>query len=265
MNERLSFGAEIITKAGQELKNAFNKFERHSSELKSDRSFFTPEDMETEKMLTAKILEKYPNDGLLGEEGTHKEGTSGYRWIIDPIDGTTNFVYRLPLFTSSIGLTYNGEFIGGLIYLPILEKLFSVEKGAGFMVNNIPATVSQTSELEKCMTIFSIARKSHLVDINMQLYPIIFKNVQKVRVLGSISYELTLIASGLIDAVVNVGTEEWDVAGTILMVREAGGKVIDFHGNDWKPGSNTLIAGNEILVNKLAKVIKDNLITEFSY
>jgi myo-inositol-1(or 4)-monophosphatase len=265
MKERIDFCTKLIQEAGELLYSAYNLAEQPELVYKSDRSFITPEDKQIEKLIVEKLHLEYPEDGFLGEEGANLDSTSGYTWIIDPIDGTSNFIFRLPIFSCSIALTYKGEVVAGFTYLPILNEPYMVEKGVDFKVNGHKASVSKTTELDKCMTIFSIARKNHLVNINTDLYPIIFNNVGKVRVLGSISYELTQIASGNIDLVVNVGSEMWDVAAGILMVRQAGGKAIDFNGNDWKPGANTLIAGNEIVVNKLVAVIQKELKTSFDY
>lgn len=254
--DRIDFAKKLIIEVGRSLDVAFHNLKRENAGTKSDTTFVTAEDKDTEDFLVSKLLAEFPDDGFLAEEGTNKPSKSGYRWVIDPIDGTTNFVYRFPLYTISIGLTHEGRLVGGLIYVPSTQKLYSAEASGGFFVNDMAMTVSNVTNPADAMAIFSIAHKAPLRKINTTLYPIVFTNVRKLRILGSISFELTQVATGLADVVVNVDSTEWDDAAGVLMVREAGGAVIDFTGNDWTPASKTLIAGNKQICENMLAIIK---------
>ncbi len=268
MENRIGIASKIVLEADKIIRSGFLENQRINIKVKDDLSFVTPEDQAVEAFIINHLKKYFPNDSFLGEEGSAVQASSDYTWIVDPIDGTTNFIYKQPLFTTSVGLTKGDDLVGGVINIPILNTLVSVVKGQGITINSEVITekkVSKVTELSKALTIFSIAHKKHLLKINTELYPVLYNSVEKLRIFGSISYEMTQIALGNIDAVVNVGSEVWDVAASTLMVRESGGSVIDFYGNNWTPKSKTLIAANPILAQKLAKEIRSNLATDFIY
>ncbi len=257
MEDRINLVRKLIREAGATLLAAYNDTKKVATERKSDTSFLTRNDTETEKFLVDRIKSQYPDDGFIGEEGDDSASKDGYRWVIDPIDGTTNFVYKQTFFTISVGLKYGDELVGGVLYEPVLDKLYYAMKGKGFVIEDEPGVggVSETRNLTESYNVYSIGSKPHLRDINIRLYPIVYENSSRIRVFGSPSYELTQIASGYIDLIINVGGSEWDLSAGVCCVREAGGVALDFNGNEWKGNSTTLIAGNEILVRQMIDML----------
>lgn len=257
MDERIDFVEKIIKKVDEQFLGN-HSVSRISYDRKSDTSFLTQQDKNIEKFLVSELQKMFPGDGFIGEEGDSIQSSTGFSWVIDPIDGTTNFVYRQPIYTTSVGLTYQGEIVGGIINVPALGKLYSTVKGCGFQIRGEPFSVSSTNTLAQSFAIYSIGHKPYLKENNLKLYPIVLNSVSRLRIFGSPSYELTQVASGLADILINVGASPWDVAAGVAIAREAGAMVKDFHGNDWNFESKELVAGNEMLVAEFLEVVNNS-------
>ena len=224
-------------------------------ELKDDASIVTIADKEIEKTIIQTISEVYPDHTFLGEEGGEQNQGSEFTWVIDPIDGTTNFVNGIPLFAISIALVKNNEHVVSVIYNPITETLFSAEKGKGAYCNGSRFNVSDQDAKTGMITIgtSSGAKDKELV---RKLFYHAHDYIKSVRYLGSAVIELGYLARGGTEGFVNVGTKKWDYAAGTLLVLEAGGMITDFDGNSWQLDQNYFLASNKIIHPQLLELIK---------
>ena len=219
----------------------------------------TRADKESEAYIVQAILGRYPGHGILGEEGGVM-GTAGsdYRWVIDPLDGTTNYSQGLPLFTVSIALQYRGETIVGVVYAPYLNELFTATKGGGAYLQYASREPERIRVGEKQTLATSVIAsgfpydKDVNPDNNSDNVARIVPYVRDIRRLGSAAYDLSCIAAGLLDGYWELDLHEWDVCAANLIVREAGGVVCDFRRNR----GVSQAAGNEVLVGEMLKYIR---------
>ncbi|MBD3270456.1 hypothetical protein GF376_02935 [Candidatus Peregrinibacteria bacterium] len=259
INQRVKIANKIIQDVGKSINQNFYSVFKIEKEIKPDKTFVTGEDKRAEKQIVTKILEHFPDDGFIGEEGADKNSKSDFTWILDPIDGTSNFVYRIPLYTSSLALRYKQQTVAGIIYLPSFDQLHYSIKDQGFFTENKKNSVSETKKLAEAMTLFAIPHKDQLLEKNLNLYPEILKSTKKIRLLGCVSYEMLQVAIGLCDGLVNIGSTAWDVEAAVLMIREAGGVVCDFEGKEWTPQTGELIATNKNLKDQYLEIVNNTL------
>jgi myo-inositol-1(or 4)-monophosphatase len=191
----------------------------------SDTDFVTEMDRASEALIVAMIRAERPNDGLVGEEGTSVEGTTGVTWLIDPIDGTTSYVYGHPMFSVSVGAVVDGVTVAGAVVIPRLGETFSARRGGGAFCNDQPIFVRAQSDLQRCLVgtgfSYSADRRAHQA---RQLLSLI-TNIADIRRDGSAAAELCFVACGRLDAFYEDGLGDWDVCAGSLIVAEAGGVV----------------------------------------
>lgn len=221
---------------------------------KQTKDFVTNIDKAAEHAIIDTLRTAYPNHGFLGEEsGLSKTASDEYVWIIDPIDGTNNFIHGISHFSISIALQYRNKIEHGLIYDPVRDDLFTASRGEGAQKNNRRIRVSQRYDFEDCLigtgTNF---RETKYNDVYYAALKEIALACLSVRSCGSAALDLAYIASGQLDGYFKLGLSLWDVAAGVLLVKEAGGLISDFHG-----GENYLKTGNIITAN--AKVFKELL------
>ena len=228
--------------------------------LKEDATIVTEADEEAEKEILKVIRSKYPAHNFLGEEGGELEAGSEYSWIIDPLDGTRNFVNGIPIFAISIALVRGNEHIASVVYNPLTEELFSAEKGKGSFCNGHKFTVSKQDAKSGMITIGTSSAKESK-EIAAKLFTNALQYVGAVRYLGSSVLELAYLARGGTEGFINAGTKKWDYAAGTLLVLEAGGQISDFEGNPWDLSKNYFIASNGVIhpqLLELAKSIQDS-------
>jgi myo-inositol-1(or 4)-monophosphatase len=241
--------------AGKYLMHEFQSFDRSNIKLKSFTQIVTAADLGSEKIIINHIKNNFPQHHILSEEAGEKKSDSDYFWIIDPIDGTTNFTMHNPLWSISIGLAYQGELILGVVYAPMLKELYIAEKGKGAKLNGKKIKVSQISE-GKILNAY--CHGSDKKDVKRAIKYYSYQKLQQLdcRQLGSAAIELAFVATGRIESIVIPGLNSWDVAAGILIVREAGGKVTDFKNNEWNLKSKDMLASNRIIHNQIIKALK---------
>ncbi|MCK5062128.1 inositol monophosphatase [Candidatus Parcubacteria bacterium] len=254
MSEIKKIAIEAIKKAGKRLLKEYKSFNRESVKLKSKYEIVTKADLISEKIIINAISRNFPVHRILSEESGRTKNKSDYLWIIDPLDGTTNFSFHNPLWSVSIGLAYKDELILGLIYAPVQDELFIAEKTKGARLNGKKIKVSKSKE-KKLIHAFCHGQQERDIKLALKYY-----NYQKLhsfdcRQLGSAAIELAYVACGRLESIMIPGAHSWDVAGGILMVREAGGKVTDFKGNDWALDSRDMLASNGKEHKKLLEAI----------
>lgn len=243
--------------AGEIIKSYNGKREKLHVELKGRHDLVTQADVESEKVITSIIAENRPKDAFFGEETSEGKPLGPERtWIVDPIDGTTNFTHGFPVFCVSIGLYENHKPLLGLVYEVNSGELFFAEKGKGAFLNNKPISVSTVEKPENALlgTGFPY-RDLSLVDDYLELFKVFMRETHGVRRPGSASYDLACVAAGRLDGFYEYGLAPWDVAAGACIIQEAGGVVYDWTGTEnWLEGRR-IVAGNKPICSYiLAKV-----------
>jgi myo-inositol-1(or 4)-monophosphatase len=250
--------AQAAHKAARNLIRDFGEVENLQVSLKGPGDFVSAADRRAEQILRQELTRARPNFGLLMEESGAVETRSDYRWIIDPLDGTTNFLHGLPHFAISIGLEHKGEIEAGVVYDPIKDELFAAEKGRGAYVNDRRLRVSRRSDLGRSMIATGIpvldwpGREKGFRD---QLERVADK-VAGIRRFGTASLDLAYIAAGRFDGFWEYGLQPWDIAAGLILITEAGGLVSQLEGEQRWDEPGTLIAGNPEIHARLTEVLK---------
>ena len=209
----------------------------------------TEADKAAESCVVEALEQYFPSDGILAEEGSRREGSSGFRWIIDPLDGTTNFAHAMPHFAVSIGLTYENEVVAGVVFDPFKNEFFEAYLGRGAKLNGKPIRVSKQARLVQalCATGFSYDRRERMDDLLNRVRAIL-THCQGMRRLGSAALDMAYVAAGRFDIFVEDGLNAWDVAGGHLLVKEAGGVITNFDGSPHLLESGQVVACNADLL-----------------
>lgn len=245
---------EVAREAAEMARTALREA-RHLVETKSTATdMVTATDRAIEAHILERLLNARPDDGFLGEESSERSGTSGIRWIVDPIDGTTNFFYGLPGFNTSIAAERDGEIIAGVVVDPVRDELFSATLGGGATCNGVPirCTDATTAALALVVTGFSyrIDRRRAQARVVADL----IGEVRDIRRLGAAALDLCMVAAGRVDAYFESGLQPWDRAAGVLIAREAGARVEDLHGGD--PSSTFVLASSPGVFDELAATLR---------
>ena len=217
-----------------------------SVERKStDIDLVTLADTESEAFILERIKAVYPDHHIIAEESSIWEGNSDYRWIIDPLDGTTNFVHSLPIFSVSIGLQYKEETIVGVVYNPAAHKCFWAEKNGGAYLNEKPIQITSTNTLANSLLVTGFP---YVHDDNYKKGFAFFKELygktQGIRRLGAAALDFCFVAMGRFEGFWEFGLQPWDVCAGALILKEAGGKVSDWDGSPMPFSGNRVLATN---------------------
>ena len=245
-------------KAARPIRRDFGEVENLQVSLKGPANFVTKSDKRTESIIHDELAKARPTYGFLMEESGTVEGTDGqHRWIIDPIDGTTNFIHGIPHFAISIGLERAGTIVAGVIYNPITDELYTTERGRGAFLNDRRIRVASRRKLEDAVIACGIPHRGRG---DHALFQSEIEKVQAraagIRRFGAASLDLAYVAAGRCDAYWERGLSAWDLAAGILLVREAGGRVEDIDGGAEALTSGNVLAANDDLFNQLQKELK---------
>lgn len=249
---------EAVRKASRGLTRDFGEISNLQVSVKGPGDFVTSADRRVEKILREELERVRPGYGFLGEETGEVAGSDQtHRWIVDPIDATTNFLHSNPVFAISVALERQGTIVAGVIYNPVTDELFTAERGGGVFMNDRRLRVANRSALADCMigvALQQIGRGNHAQ--NLAEIGALMNEVSALRSIGCCSLSLAYVAAGRFDGYVERWISPWDCAAGILMVREAGGFVSDINGKDDMFGTGTVIAGNEVIRTKLFERLK---------
>jgi myo-inositol-1(or 4)-monophosphatase len=235
-----AFRAAIL--AGELIRNNVGKITKNDIDVKQASDFVTHIDRESEQIIINTIRSRFPHHHFLTEESLKEEGSGEFRWLIDPLDGTTNFIHGYPVFSVSIALELNRDIILGLIYDPLRDDIFTSEKGCGAFLNGKPVKVSNVTDLANSLISTGFPfRKRNLIDEYLKLFKNIFYRVSDIRRAGSAALDLAYVACGRCEGFFEIALSPWDIAAGSLLIKEAGGLVTDFGG-----GSEYLSTGNII-------------------
>jgi myo-inositol-1(or 4)-monophosphatase len=217
------------------------------TEEKTANDFVTAADREIEAFLDAEILSAFPEDAILQEEKADVEGKSGYRWVIDPIDGTNNYARKIPDARVQIALMEGERIVLGIIYNPLTEEAYCAEDGKGASVIHLPSGSSRVLRvakrpLEKSMVLYTAAIAKG-AEVSSRLFAALLGNIGAMRIYGAASVSFELIASGRADAFLCDVSKPMDMAAGALIVREAGGVAVDYAGADWTLHKPDILVG----------------------
>jgi myo-inositol-1(or 4)-monophosphatase len=239
--ELLELAREVAREAAGVLLGAVQRQDLHIAHKSSATDLVTEIDQQVERLIIERILARRPHDGVLGEEGGGRAGRSGVRWVIDPIDGTTNFVYRIPAFAVSIAAEVRGSTQAGVVAVPGFGELFEASAGGGARCNGVPIACSTKAELPTALiaTGFSY-QPARRVEQGAALARLLGR-VRDVRRLGAAAVDLCSVACGRVDGYYESGLNAWDFAAGALIAAEAGALVTDLRGGP-PSGSFTVAA-----------------------
>jgi myo-inositol-1(or 4)-monophosphatase len=245
LSANLNIMEKACKKASKLLIRDFGEVEKLQVSKKGPGDFVTNSDKRTEKIIINELSLARPDYSFLAEESGASGKSTEFKWIIDPIDGTTNFLHGVPYFAISIGLEKNKEIICGMIFNPITNEMFYAEKGKGAYLNNSRIRVSSRKNIDECVLltggpILSYKNK----EIFFKEYETVSKKVAATRKFGSSALDLAYLASGRCDGVWERNLNYWDIAAGIIIVKEAGGTVTDFKGGDQYIEERNLLATN---------------------
>lgn len=265
LNKIKKVACQAVKKAGQMAKREFDRFDRSTIKLKSHHEIITKVDLKSEEIIISEIKKHFPGHSILSEERGKADKHSNFWWIIDPIDGTTNFSMHNPLWAISVAVARaenleecrlgQAEIIFGLVYAPVLDEIYLAQKGRGAKRGSKKIKVSR---IKSGKVLNTFCHGSRQQDIKRALA---YYQHQKLsgfdcRQLGSAALELAFVASGRIESIMIPGANSWDVAAGVLLVREAGGRVTDFQGREWSLSSRDMLATNGLIHSQLLKVVK---------
>ena len=255
--ELIDIAKEIALGCGEILKEGFHNI-KEISEKSGPGDIVTDVDKRSEAYAKEMINKYRRSDGMWGEEGDYYEGSSGYMWIVDPLDGTYNFALGIPLFCVSVAVCQEGKPVVGVIYDPLHDEMFWAEKGKGAFLNHKKLSVKPFEKVEDCVLYLSWIKGAKGVDAFNEKAQILFSKVQYIRRLGSAALGLAYVANNRIHGFVEIGLHPWDVAAAILIIEEAGGVVTGREGEEivLKDPIVDLVAASPLLHKNLYKELK---------
>jgi myo-inositol-1(or 4)-monophosphatase len=230
--------------------------DRHTVQYKGEINLVTEADQLSESLIVERIRREFSGHDILTEESPETANGSGFRWIIDPLDGTTNYVHGYPIFCVSIALEVKGVIMLGVVYNPMLDEFFTAEKGAGAFLNGRRLTVSRTETLSR-----GLLATGFPYDIredrnnNMNYFKVMALSAQAVRRAGSAALDLAYIAAGRFDGFWELKLAPWDTAAGWLLVEEAGGSVTDLRGDPYHLHSKDMLASNGLIHAEMARIL----------
>ena len=247
-------------KAAKPIIRDFGEIEKLQVSIKGPGDFVTASDKKAEKILIEELGKARPNYSILSEEVGEIKNGEEFKWIIDPIDGTSNFLHGIPHFAISVGLEKNKEIICGIIFDPIKNEIFLAEKGAGSFLNDQRMRVSSRSNLKNCIIFTggpSFKLKEKDKELSLKEYNKFSSKVAiPIRKLGSASLDMAYVAAGRCDGFWQRNLNYWDIAAGIIIVKEAGGFVSDFDGENEYIQNKTILATNSKINKEMIEVLK---------
>ncbi len=256
-NKFMSTAVKAARLAGKVILDNLGNISKGDIGIKQASDFVTRVDRESEEVIINTIREKFPRHFFLAEESAKENGGDRYRWIIDPLDGTTNYIHGYPVFSVSIALQYNKETILGVVFDPLKDELFTAEKGRGAFLNKHPIKISEVNDLKDSLitTGFPFRRKE-IIEWYLKLFHNIFLRVSDLRRAGSAALDLAYLACGRCEGFFEIGLSPWDIAAGEILVNEAGGIVTDFGGEYEYLSTGNIVAGVPFIHKELLKEIR---------
>ena len=248
---------KAVRKAGKSLMRDFGEIENLQIQSKKVGDFVTNADIKTEKILLETLQYYYPNSSYITEESGDIKGNEE-TIVIDPIDGTTNFIHGIPIVGIVLGKIINGEITDGVIFNPILNEFYWSSKGKGSWCNNKRLRVSKRQSFSECVIGTGIPHANRIYPNYLEEINNVSKSCSGLRRMGAAAIDLAYVASGKLDGFWEKNLNLWDVSAGVLIIREAGGKVTLPNGKDWTIESNDILASNLLIHQELIEKLQKN-------
>lgn len=257
MHPMLNIAVRAARTAGNIIARGFENRDDLMTEAKGENDFVTRIDKEAEQAIINKIKQSYPEHSFVGEEGGVVAGDETFKWVIDPLDGTTNFIKGIPHFAVSIALLHKGKLDQAVVFDPIRGELFTASRGQGAQLNGYRIRTGNAKELTSTIlaTALPFKNKENLAGYQ-DSFNLIFRQCGDIRRSGSAALDLAYVAAGRYDGYWEKGLKPWDIAAGELLVREAGGLITDFEGGNDPMRSGSIVAGNPKVVQAIVKQLK---------
>lgn len=255
MRDYVEVAVEAAKLGGDVLKQSYGQVKK--IEYKGEIDIVTEVDKRSEKLIVDLLSSRFPRHSILAEEGTGSVRPSEFKWVIDPLDGTTNYAHDYPIFCVSVALEQNGEVVVGAVYQPIFEELFVAEKGNGAYLNGRKIQVSRVQKLRQ-----SLLSTGFPYDVladpgeAMKHFGAFVETAQAVRRDGAAALDLCYVAMGRFDGFWEVRLKPWDTAAGVLIVTEAGGLVTDFRGRPHSIYNHEVMASNGLIHEQMREVLE---------
>jgi myo-inositol-1(or 4)-monophosphatase len=248
------FVVGLVKRAGRELMRYYSKDYSLIRLRGRSKEITTKYDKMIDKMLISALSKRFPDHNILTEESGFIDRGSEFAWVVDSLDGSSNYAVGNPFFSISIALLHLDDPVFGVAYAPLLRELFLAEEGGGCTINGRPAEVTDISRLKDCYLVACEGGERNASRISRINAKLLLK-ARDVRKLGSGSLECAWVACGRAEAYVTEKIDPWDVAAGVLFVREAGGRVTDFKGGEWAPRRSDLVFSNGRVHDKILMLV----------
>ncbi len=256
--------AGIIAREAGSLLNEFAQ-RRIGYELKGEYDLVTAADRASEKLIVERLTNAFPDHSIVAEEGGGREGTSEYRWYVDPLDGTTNFAHGFPVYNVSIGVEKAGELIAGVVYDPTRDEMFSAERGSGAFLNGERIHVSSAAKLNDALVATGFPSRRRHRNVNVHFYYQLAMLTHGVRRAGAAAIDLCYVGCARIDAFWEFGLNPWDMAAGVVVLEEAGGRTSEMTGKPANIRSPHILASNGILHAEIEELFAEIFRGEYRY
>ncbi|HET7921426.1 MAG TPA: inositol monophosphatase family protein [Gammaproteobacteria bacterium] len=257
MHPLLNIAVSAARRAGDVIVRHVDRIDRLTIRAKEHNDFVSQVDRFAEEEIIQIIRKAHPDHAILAEESGAQGDNAEFTWVIDPLDGTTNFLHGFPVFSVSIALKVRGRLEHGVIYDPIRQELFTASRGSGAQADGKRIRVSPQKTLDGALigTGFPF-RENHNLALYMKMFECVVQKTAGLRRAGSAALDLAYVAAGRMDGFWEMGLKQWDIAAGVLMIQEAGGLVGGFDGTPGFPENGDILAGGEKIFKALAAEFK---------
>ncbi len=256
MHGMVNIAVRAARKAGEIMIRHLNRLESLEVTEKNRNEYVTEIDRMAEDVIVEVIKDHYPEHAILGEE-RGQQGEHEFQWIIDPLDGTTNFIHGFPVFSVSIAVMHNDQLEHGVVYDPLRQEIFSASRGQGAQLDGRKIRASRRPSMQHSLiaTGFPYRANKQYLDQYLEMLRAIISVSAGIRRPGSAALDLCYVAAGRVDGFWEIGLNIWDIAAGALIIKEAGGRISDFHGGDGYLQSGNVVAGNPKIYAALSKLL----------
>lgn len=245
MTSFLETAAEIARESGAIITKYLER--KIGFELKGEFDLVTEADRASERLIVDRLRSHFPSHSIVAEEGGGQEGSSEYRWYVDPLDGTTNFAHGFPAFNVTLALERAGELIAGVVFDPLRNEMFTAERGSGAYLNHRRIHVSKTSSIETSLSATGFPSRKRHENVNVHFFYQVAMLSHGVRRAGAAALDLAYVACGRLDAFWEFGLNPWDIAAGVLLIEEAGGACSDMRGGALNLRGPHILADNGLI------------------
>lgn len=259
MNEQfVKTAVECVKEGGAVLLDYHSKLQSLQIQSKGRFDYVTEADLAAQEIIVQLIRSRHPDHEIWAEENERSSGQNVSRWLVDPLDGTTNFIHGFPVFAVSVALEYKGAVIVGAVYDPCRQELFLAQQGHGATLNGDPIQISHRRKVDEALVATAFPwRERTILSRYLRVFNQVFAKVSDIRRSGSAALDLSYVACGRCEGFWELGLSPWDIAAGHLLVKEAGGYVSDFNGGDNHIWIGDVVAGNPSTHTFLLKIIKE--------